>query len=98
MILSTVLKYVFPGQNTEAVIVRPSPKTAYIRYSPTKAEQLRESDRGVKGQFVVEYDIDHQDNAGEILVSKIATGGTFEGFFIFHCFYVIFVWLNWVWR
>ncbi|KAK3102942.1 hypothetical protein FSP39_015126 [Pinctada imbricata] len=54
--------------NELAVIERPSPKSALITYRPTIDQQRQESERGIRGQFVVEYDIERENLAGELLV------------------------------
>ncbi|XP_062574336.1 inter-alpha-trypsin inhibitor heavy chain H3-like [Saccostrea cucullata] len=52
------------GTNQLAVVNRISPTKAFISYEPSRAEQ----ESGISGQFIVQYDVDRSDNAGDILV------------------------------
>ncbi|XP_061166914.1 inter-alpha-trypsin inhibitor heavy chain H4-like [Saccostrea echinata] len=52
------------GTNQLAVVDRISPTKAFISYEPSRAEQ----ESGISGQFIVQYDVDRSDNAGDILV------------------------------
>lgn len=46
-----------------------SDSKATITWSPNVTEQLTFTEHGVKGQFIVLYDIDHKSKPNEILVS-----------------------------
>ncbi|XP_062581867.1 inter-alpha-trypsin inhibitor heavy chain H3-like [Saccostrea cucullata] len=52
------------GTNQLAVVDRISPTKVFISYEPSRAEQ----EPGISGQFIVQYDVDRSDNAGDILV------------------------------
>lgn len=65
------------GQNSLAVIERPTKQSARIMYSPTEADQRQKSNQGISGLFVVEYDIDRKSDAGDVLV----VNGYFVHFF-----------------
>ena len=39
-----------------------------MSYQPTEAQQLEASEAGITGQFIVEYDVDRDLDAGEIQV------------------------------
>ena len=55
-------------ENPLANIRRISPSSAYISYHPTAAQQLEASELGIAGQFIVEYDVERDLDAGEIQV------------------------------
>lgn len=42
-----------------------------ISYSPSEADQRQDSERGISGLFIVEYDIDRETNAGDVMVNII---------------------------
>ncbi|XP_061168934.1 inter-alpha-trypsin inhibitor heavy chain H4-like [Saccostrea echinata] len=52
------------GTNELAVVDRINSTKVFISYEPSRAEQ----ESGVSGQFIVQYDVDRSDNAGDILV------------------------------
>ncbi|XP_061166903.1 inter-alpha-trypsin inhibitor heavy chain H4-like [Saccostrea echinata] len=52
------------GTNELAVVDRINSTKVFISYQPSRAEQ----ESGVSGQFIVQYDVDRSDNAGDILV------------------------------
>ena len=51
-----------------AIITQPDSNTAFIKYFPSAEEQRQYSDEGLRGQFVVRYDIDRELDAGDVLV------------------------------
>ncbi|XP_013407760.1 inter-alpha-trypsin inhibitor heavy chain H3 isoform X2 [Lingula anatina] len=56
-------------QNNElAVIDRIAPNKAHISYRPSAAEQQADSSAGISGQFVVQYDVKRDMDAGELQV------------------------------
>ena len=56
------------ASNELAEVSRPSPKTAYIRYSPSTFQQKMISSKGVSGLFKVQYDVRRSLDAGDIYV------------------------------
>ncbi|XP_062579365.1 inter-alpha-trypsin inhibitor heavy chain H4-like isoform X2 [Saccostrea cucullata] len=52
------------GTNEVAVVDRINSTKVFISYQPSRAEQ----ESGISGQFIVQYDVDRSDNAGDILV------------------------------
>lgn len=42
---------------------------AFVQFSPSMEYQRKQSESGMSGQFVVQYDVERQDGAGEILVT-----------------------------
>ena len=71
--------------NELAEVTRPSPKTAYIRYSPTPEQQKMISSKGVTGLFKVQYDVQRSLDAGDIYV-RLKGMGTLSGMATFHLF------------
>ena len=61
--------YLNKGDNTLAVVSRPTTKSATIAYSPSAADQRQDSERWISGLFIVEYDIDRGTNAGDVMVN-----------------------------
>lgn len=59
------------SENKLAQISRKSGNTATITWSPTVKEQLTFTERGVKGQFIVQYDVDHKTTPNQVLVSSL---------------------------
>nr|XP_022330397.1 inter-alpha-trypsin inhibitor heavy chain H4-like isoform X1 [Crassostrea virginica] len=51
------------GTNKLAVVDRISPTKAFISYEPSPLEQ----ESGISGQFIVQYDVDRNNNAGDLL-------------------------------
>ena len=51
---------------------RPSASTAYIRYNPSPAEQIKDSIHGISGLFKVHYDVQRSLDAGDIYVCILA--------------------------
>ena len=43
-------------------------QTALVTYEPTPAQQAEVSEDGLRGQFIVEYDVQRDRDAGEIQV------------------------------
>ena len=54
--------------NDIAVVSQPTATSAFISYFPDVIQQLEESPDGIVGQFVVEYDIARDLDAGDVLV------------------------------
>lgn len=69
--------YEVSTSNELAEVSRPSPKTAYIRYSPSTFQQKMISSKGVSGLFKVQYDVRRSLDAGDIYV----VNGYFTHFF-----------------
>ena len=55
--------------NPLAVIEHPTPETATIKFSPNAVQQRDLAADGLKGQLVVEYDVDRTAHPGEFLAS-----------------------------
>jgi hypothetical protein len=51
-----------------ARVMRPTPQTAFIEYYPSVPEQVKKSTQGLSGQFVVQYDVERDYSAGDVLV------------------------------
>ncbi|XP_052700582.1 inter-alpha-trypsin inhibitor heavy chain H3-like isoform X3 [Crassostrea angulata] len=51
------------GTNELAVVDRLSPTKAFVSYEPSRAEQ----ESGISGQFIVQYDVDRSDDAGDLI-------------------------------
>jgi len=60
---------IFLASNELALVERPSPQSAYIRYNPSPAEQAAVSSQGVVGMFKVQYDVQRSLDAGDLYVS-----------------------------
>ena len=60
----------FVLDNPLAVVERPSPNVAHISYQPSLEEQRENSQQGVAGQFLVQYDVDRDSGAGDVQVRK----------------------------
>ncbi|XP_049952101.1 inter-alpha-trypsin inhibitor heavy chain H4-like [Schistocerca serialis cubense] len=58
-----------------ARIERPTPSSAFVRWSPTEEEQQQRSKEGISGQLVVRYDVDRDASPSQILVSE-------DGYFV----------------
>jgi hypothetical protein len=56
------------SENKLAKISRESANKATITWSPTAKEQLTFTENGVKGQFIVQYDVDHNSTPNQVLV------------------------------
>lgn len=69
--IDLILNIPFTAGNTLAVVSRPTSKSARISYSPSEANQRQNSERGISGLFIVEYDIDRKTNAGDVMVCII---------------------------
>ena len=50
------------------MVNRTSPHSAFIAYAPTPEEQEEASENGLRGQFVVKYDVQRSLDAGEVKV------------------------------
>ena len=55
----------------EVMISRPASNRAVIRYAPSTQDQLNASDEGLKGLFVVRYDVNRELDGGDLLVGTI---------------------------
>lgn len=58
------------GDNELAQVEFLSKTQVLVTYQPTLQQQAALSDGGVSGQFIVQYDVERFNDAGEILVSK----------------------------
>jgi len=56
------------SENKLAKISRESGNKVTITWSPTAKEQLTFTENGVKGQFIVQYDVDHNSTPNQVLV------------------------------
>ncbi|XP_052059437.1 inter-alpha-trypsin inhibitor heavy chain H3-like [Mytilus californianus] len=56
------------GKNALVTINRPTTKSAMIHYAPTTDDQKQQSDQGISGLFVIEYDVERKFDGGEVLV------------------------------
>lgn len=56
-----------------AHISRESGTKVTILWSPTIKEQLTFTERGIRGQFIVQYDVDHKSIPNQVLVSFFKT-------------------------
>ena len=65
------------SKNKLAKISRESGNKATITWSPTAKEQLTYTENGVKGQFIVQYDVDHNSTPNQVLIDD----GYFVHFF-----------------
>ena len=48
--------------------MRDSRQNYHIMYDPDEKAQARNSSQGLSGQFIVQYDVERDQNAGEIQV------------------------------
>lgn len=64
-ILTQLFLISIAGTNELAVVDRLSPTKAFVSYEPSRAEQ----ESGISGQFIVQYDVDRSDDAGDLIVS-----------------------------
>lgn len=71
------LSYSLPNQtealesSSQAVTVKAAPKQRVVEYRPTVEQQQRyNADTGIVGDFVVAYDVDHQNDGGIVLVQN----------------------------
>ena len=51
------------------VIEQATPKSAFIKFFPSPEQQKAQSESGLAGQFVVQYDVERGMDAGDILAS-----------------------------
>lgn len=58
------------GNNDQTSVEYFSKTQAMVTYQPTLKQQAELSDGGVSGKFIVQYDIERFNDAGEILVSR----------------------------
>lgn len=63
-------KYTFID-NPDAVIVRPAENKASIRWKPSQQDQNQLAEQGITGKFVVQYEIERELSAGEVLVGWV---------------------------
>lgn len=61
-------------RNRYAEVQRTSLTSAFVRYNPSREDQLRASMHGLSGLFIVEYDVDRSMDAGDVLIV--------DGFFV----------------
>lgn len=66
-----IATYCISATNELAIVERPSANTAYIRYNPSVAEQIKDSVHGISGLFKVQYDVQRSLDAGDIYVSYL---------------------------
>lgn len=71
------LSYSLPNQtealesSSQAVTVKAAPKQRVVEYRPTVEQQQRyNAGTGIVGDFVVAYDVDHQNDGGIVLVQN----------------------------
>ncbi|OWF55795.1 inter-alpha-trypsin inhibitor heavy chain H3-like isoform X2 [Mizuhopecten yessoensis] len=64
----TIEDFTEGARNELVSIDRPTRETARIHYYPSAVDQRRASARGLSGLFSVEYDIDRNFDAGDVLV------------------------------
>ncbi|XP_033120412.1 inter-alpha-trypsin inhibitor heavy chain H3-like [Anneissia japonica] len=50
------------------IILKGRNTRAFIEYAPTVAEQHQDSEDGIKGDFVIRYDVNHPNSGGELQV------------------------------
>lgn len=62
---------VLEGKNALVTINRPTTKSAMIHYAPTTDDQKQQSDQGISGLFVIEYEVERKFDGGEVLVRLI---------------------------
>jgi hypothetical protein len=62
------LSFISEERNALVTIDRPTDYTAVIRYAPTEHDQKQQSDQGISGLFVVEYEVERTSDAGEVMV------------------------------
>ena len=55
-------------ENPLAVVTEPRPNEAIVSYAPTWAQQQQSSADGIRGQFMLQYDIQRQLDGGDIQV------------------------------
>jgi len=65
---SILIAYKCFSENKLAKISHESGNKSTITWSPSVKEQLTFTDRGVKGQFIVQYDVDHKSAPNQVLV------------------------------
>lgn len=65
---SILMIYKCISENKLAKISYESGNKATITWSPTVKEQLTFTEHGVKGQFIVHYDVDHKSAPNQVLV------------------------------
>ena len=53
------------------MVSRPALNRALIRYDPSPQDQLKASDDGLSGLFVVRYDVNRELDGGDLLVGVI---------------------------
>ncbi|KAJ8297900.1 LOW QUALITY PROTEIN: hypothetical protein KUTeg_024431, partial [Tegillarca granosa] len=64
---------------TNNLLTRPTARSAYILYRLSVQEQSRSSEAGISGQFVVEYDVNREKDAGDLLEGDRFNIMTFDG-------------------
>lgn len=71
--IKIIITYKCISENKLAKISRESGNKATITWSPTVKEQLTYTENGVKGQFIVQYDVDHSSTPNQVLVCYLQT-------------------------
>ena len=52
-------------------IDKTAPTSAHIQYEPSEEEQLAQSPQGIISDLVIQYDVNHEFNAGSIQVKHV---------------------------
>ncbi|XP_069141634.1 inter-alpha-trypsin inhibitor heavy chain H2-like isoform X1 [Argopecten irradians] len=60
--------YTYTGRNELVSVDRPTRETARIQYYPSAADQRLASEQGLSGLFIVEYDVNRNFDAGDVMV------------------------------
>ena len=63
------LNSIYLNLDSIAVITHNTPKEAQIKYIPSVENQTAISANGIAGKFVVQYDVERDSSAGDVLVS-----------------------------
>ena len=61
--------FLFSGITNPLATVERTSERAVISFTPTPDQQRELASDGIKGQFIVEYDVDRTSHTGEVLVS-----------------------------
>ncbi|GFO42926.1 inter-alpha-trypsin inhibitor heavy chain h3 [Plakobranchus ocellatus] len=56
------------NKNELAIVDRPTPETASVLYQPSVSQQGGDEDKGLSARFAVQYDVEHGDPKGDVLV------------------------------
>lgn len=63
--------FFFVSENKLAHISYESGNKVKITWCPTVKDQVLFSERGINGQFIIHYDVDHNDSTNQILVRPL---------------------------